>query len=40
MERNIDRNFDLVPLSCFLSENLEFPMISDAPTITPNELFK
>jgi DMSO/TMAO reductase YedYZ molybdopterin-dependent catalytic subunit len=39
MERDIDRNIDLVPLSFFPSENLEFPMISNAPTITPNKLF-
>jgi DMSO/TMAO reductase YedYZ molybdopterin-dependent catalytic subunit len=33
------RDIHLVPVSYFPSENLELPMVSDAPTLTPNELF-
>jgi DMSO/TMAO reductase YedYZ molybdopterin-dependent catalytic subunit len=33
------RDIHLVPVSYFPSENLEFPMVADQQTITPNELF-
>ncbi|SEB88284.1 sulfite oxidase [Paenibacillus sp. GP183] len=33
------RDIHLVPVSYFPSENLEFPMVADSQTITPNELF-
>jgi DMSO/TMAO reductase YedYZ molybdopterin-dependent catalytic subunit len=33
------RDIHLVPVSYFPSENLEFPMVTDPQTITPNELF-
>ncbi|GMA65423.1 hypothetical protein NZD89_08220 [Alicyclobacillus fastidiosus] len=33
------RDIHLVPNSYYPSENLEFPMMADTPTVTPNLLF-